>query len=264
MFLARCSPCSDLARIATIVAFVASVACTGPQQREEEMLEQSDYHYQLGVGHFQAREIPNAIRELLAAVEIRPEYPAALYLLGFIYQGRLDYPEAERYYLATLALEPEALEVKNNLGTIYLAQERWEDAEEIFRALTRTPTYITPGHAHNNLGLSLMRQGRAREAVEQFDMAIMFQPELCLAYTNKGEALESMGVHADAIESYEDCIALSGCNDYQLPRYRLGIMLLEAGDTMGGLGYLAECADIAPSTELGERCVEYLEAAGIH
>lgn len=263
MPLADFSRFSELARATALAVLIATLGCTGPQQREEEINEQADYHYQLGVGHFQAGEIPNAIRELLEAIELKPAYPAALYLLGFIYQGRRDYDEAERYYLLTLEHEPEALEVRNNLGTLYLAEERWEDAEVVFRELTRAPTYITPGHAHNNLGLALMRQGRTREAIEQFDMAIMFQPELCLAYANKGEALESLGVWVEAVESYEDCIDISDCSDYQLPRYRLGVLLLQTADAHRGLDMLVECVDIAPNSEIGERCLEYLEAAGI-
>lgn len=82
---------------ASILALVALLAaCSGSQRRPDaETLRASDFHYQLAIGHWQAQEIPTAINELQQALQLHPDNIDALFLLGFIYQGRLNYAETE-------------------------------------------------------------------------------------------------------------------------------------------------------------------------
>ena len=231
----------------------------GPQQREQEATHQSDFHYQLAVGHYHAREAPIAIRELLAAIELDDENIDAIYILGYIYQGRRDYVEAERLYRRALEIDAERYDIRNSLGTILLQKEMWEEAEDLFRGLTRVPTYVTPGHAHNNLGWALFQQRRYDEAIEQFEMAIMFQPELCQAYNNQGMAEEELQFVRQAMESYED--AIERCTNYAEPRYRLGAIYWQMGDVEIALELFEECVELEPNSEFGDRCWEYVDSA---
>lgn len=219
-------------------------------------MQKSDFHFQLAIGHYNAHEGPIAIRELLTSLDYNADNVDALYLLGFIYQGRRDYVEAERLYTRALEIEPDRYDIRNALGTVMLQEERWEQAEDLFRTLTRVPTYITPGHAHNNLGWALYNQRRYDDAAEQFEMAIMFQPELCQAYNNQGLTEEALGLTRAAMESYED--AIERCDRYAEPRYRLGAIYWRMGDLETGLDLFEECYDIAPESEYGERCWEYV------
>lgn len=247
-------------RLAPFAAAVAllSAACTGPQSRpDEEAIEQSDFHYQLSIGHWQASEVPIAIRELNTSLELNPDNKDALFLLGFIYQGRRNFAEAERLYRHALSVDPEWYEVTNNLGAVYLAQERWVDAENVFRELTAAPTYATPGHAYNNLGWALYNQGLYSEALENFDLAILFQPEHCLAYNNKGLAYEAMNNFRQAVGAYED--AIQRCDDYQEPFYRLPVLLIRLDrDVDHAFELLAQCVELGAETPIGLRCNEYL------
>ncbi|MFT4704800.1 MAG: Tfp pilus assembly protein PilF [Bradymonadia bacterium] len=226
------------------------------QARQEEANEQSDFHYRLSIGHYNAQEVPIAIRELNHSLELNPENVDALYLLGFIYQGRRDYEEAERLYTIALSLADERHDIRNALGTVYLETERWEAAEELFRALTRIPTYFTPGHAHNNLGWALMSQGDHSQAVEQFELAVLFQPELCPAYNNRGIAQEELGLLRAAERAYED--AIERCSSYAEPRYRLGVLLWREGEIEAAEELFEECEDMGPNSDFGRRCAEYL------
>jgi len=240
--------------IALLLSF-ALAACTGPQQRDEEEYEEADFHYQLAQGYFQNGEVPFAIRELQLTLEVIPDHVGALYLLGFIYQGRMDYPMAESYYEAALDVFPGRFDIRNNLGSVYLAQSRWADAEDTFRALTREPTYSTPGHAHNNLGWALYEQGRTREAIDQFEMALMFQPDLCLAWNNAGLAWAEMGNAIEARHYLQN--AVDRCNDYAEPRYRLAQLLIATGgDPADAVELFEECVELG--SEWARRCAEYL------
>ena len=132
-------------------------------------------------------------------------------------------------------------------------------AAEIFRELTRNPTYVTPGHAHNNLGWAYYNMGMRDEALEQFQLAVMFQPEHCLAYNNQGMIYEEMGNVRQAERAYES--AISRCADYPEPRYRLGVILSASGDYSDlsrAHDLFQECYDASPESSYGQRCLEYL------
>ncbi len=221
----------------------------------------SDYHFQLAVGHYRAREVPQALRELLAALEQNPDNADALYLLGFIYQGRGDFEMAETYYRQAIEIRPDAYDIQNNLGTVYLEQERWDEAAVIFRELTRAPTYLTPEHALNNLGWAQYNLGLYREALDNFELAVEFQPEHCLAWNNQGLAWERLDNLPDARRAYD--AAVRRCDDYPEPRYNLAMIALNVdGDTETARTLLQECVDAQPESNLGRRCLEYLEALG--
>jgi Tfp pilus assembly protein PilF len=238
--------------------FVLAAGCSGTQRPlDEEQIQASDFHYQLAIGHWQSNEGPVAIRELNSSLEINPDNEQALFLLGFIYQGRRQYAETERLYRHALLVRPEWHEVMNNLGVVMLEQERWAEAEELYRDLTNMPTYVTPGHAFNNLGMALVEQRRLPDALENFELAIMFQPEHCLAHNNRGMVLEELGNFRAAVGAYDDAIEL--CGEYQEPHYRLPLLLLRLDrEPERAIELLMTCVELGEDTPFGLRCQEYV------
>ena len=233
-------------------------ACSGPQQNAEQ-LELSDYHYQLAVGHYRAREVPYALRELLTSIGLNEDNTSALYLLGFIYQGRRDFEMAEQYYLQALGLNPELHEIKNNLGTVYLEQSRWEEAATLFRELTRVPTYMTPEHALNNLGWAQYNLGLYRDALTNFQLAVEFGPDHCLAWNNQGLAFEALDNLTDARRAYQQ--AIRRCDEYPEPHYNLAIIAMNVDQNVEeAIALFQACVDAAPDSRFGTRCQEYLDA----
>ena len=250
-------------RFAFAVSLTLLTACGGPAAEDSaEASRQSDFHYQLSLGHYRAREVPHAIEELTEAIRLYPANADAHFMLGFIFQGRQEYTRAIAEYRRALELRPGWFEVRNNLGSIYLATADWQEAVDIFQPLTEEPTYRTPGNAHNNLGWALFKMRRYDEAAEHFRSAVQFQPELCQGYNNQGLTYEAMGQPAEARRAYEGCIARSGCKRYSEPRYRLANLLLTSGDMEGALAQFQACADAETGTQFAESCREYLKAAG--
>jgi Tfp pilus assembly protein PilF len=230
-------------------------ACGSPQSRDDEAVEQSDFHLNLARGHFAAHEMPQAIRELYVSLELRPDNVDALFLLGFIHQGRMEYTEAEDYYLRALAADEDRLDVVNNLGTVYLTLRDWPRAEDLFTRLVSEPTYLTPGTARNNLGWAIYNQGRTREALDLFEQALLFQPDLCQAYNNAGTAHADLGDWREAIRRFED--AIERCATYAEPRYRLGVLIADS-DPARARALFDECHTLGPDSTWGRRCGEYL------
>ena len=118
----------------------------------------------------------------MTSLELHPENVDALYLLAFIYQGRRDYAESERLYEQALTLQ----RAKRH-------QERARHGLPSDRALVRRRGVLPRAHPCADLfdpgprlqqpRLGAFNQGRVSEALEQFERAIEFQPELCLATT---------------------------------------------------------------------------------
>lgn len=251
---------SALLALAIILPLTSqSVGCAGAQAEAEAAIEQSDFHYQLAVGHYQAREVPQAIGELEISLALDPNNARALFMMAFIFQGRRDYDRAIGYYEQALVARPNWHEAMNNLGTTYLQTSRWEEAVEVYEELTSFPTYSTPGHAHNNLGWAYYQLGRTRQALEQFTLALMFQPEHCLAWNNQGIVHQDLGNIQESRRSFEQ--AVSQCANYAEPRYRLGSLLLALPqpDLSRVQTLFQECFDLEPLGAFGRRCEEYLE-----
>lgn len=87
---------------------------------------------------------------------------------GHQVRGQNDYalkmfPEAEREYLQAIALRPDLPGLRLELGLVYAAQSEWEKAEEQFRGEAR----LQPGNAEAayRLGDALLQRGKMKEAV---------------------------------------------------------------------------------------------------
>lgn len=81
--------------------------------------------------------------------------------------------------------------------------------------------------ARNNLGRALLREGRAAEALAQFDQAVRLGPDSAEVRTNRGDALEQTGRTADAQAEYQAAAKLDP--RFAGARYNLGRALLQSG-----------------------------------
>lgn len=239
------------------VFVVAGCAVFQSSGEEDEVMEQAQWHYEMGNGYFESNDTTHAIGELTQAVELDPDHLEAHYLLGFIYMGRRNYTRAIRHFREALRIEPNYHFARNNLGTVYLAMERWEEAVEEFQKLLDEAMYTTPELAHNNLGWAYFKMGRHAEALEHFRMAIYLSPDMCLADNNKGQVYEEMGNTSYAKRHFRR--AIEKCpREFQEPHFHLGRLLQQEGDA-NATAHFERCVEIKSRTDLAERCRQYLE-----
>ena len=235
----------------------ALTGCVGAEEKaEKKRLESAEFHYKMGAGYFDSKEIALAIRELTQALELNPDIPQAHYLLGFIYMGRRDYTKATRHFKEVLRLEPSYHPARNNLGAVYLATERWRDAVELYGTLLDEPLYATPELAHNNIGWAKYQLRRYSEALEHLRMAIFLKPQFCLGYNNLGLVYRAMGNRGEAQRHFRKAIERCPQN-YAEPHFNLGKLLQEEGHRQAR-AHFARCAQIQPHSNLAERCRQYV------
>lgn len=254
---------SALLSLAIVVMALGAVSlvsgCAGVDEKEEQQkkVKDADWHYKMGAGYFESREIPLAIRELHKSLELNPDHHEAHYLLGFIYMGRRDYPKSIRHFKETLRIEPDYHFAKNNLGTVYLAMERWRAAAELFGQLLEQPLYTTPELAHNNLGWAYFNLRKYQKAIEHFNMAIFLKPQMCLAYNNLGRTYAAMAQVSKAERQYRKAIEKCPRN-YAEPHFHLAKLLQRIGDP-NARQHFRQCMEIQPDSNLAERCRQYLQ-----
>jgi Tfp pilus assembly protein PilF len=133
-------------------------------------------HYLNGVGYYNKKDYPQAIKSIRRAIDLEPEEKAdelsAIYtVLGDIYNTTKDYKLSDSSYNAALKLNPRNATVLNNYA-YYLSvrNTRLEDAAK----MSLESLKIRPGEGTflDTYGWILYQQGKYREALEYIQKAI--------------------------------------------------------------------------------------------
>ena len=120
-------------------------------------------------------------------------------------QQRGDLGEAERLYAQIVNRTP-APEALVNYGNVLGRQGRAAEAiAQYDRALALAPTLLP---ALFNRGNALLELGRPDEAVASYDKAVALNPSLAGLWNNRGTALRSARRPGEALASFERAIAL--------------------------------------------------------
>ena len=173
----------------------------------------------LGIAQLETGRFAEAITNLQAALQKRPNDPDLLYYLGraggLLSKQSIDtllsaYPdsarahqsmgenllvlrrtdEAQKEYQQALKLRPDTPHLHLELGQVFALASRWPEAEEQFRAETK----LQPGNAEAayRLGDALLRQGKAREARSALEHSNKLQSQMpeTLYALGKAESLD--------------------------------------------------------------------------
>ena len=147
-----------------------------------------------------------ALRELDAALRIKPDYADAWVELGNIRHARGDLSGAEEAYARALSFSPSLEGAYYNLGNIYHQQGRQAEAIEQYRqALRRHPGFA---RAHNNLGQACEANGQPEQALTEYRAALDADPGLAQAWYNLAALTEKMGDTGQARAAYFEAYQL--------------------------------------------------------
>lgn len=233
-------------------------------------------HYNLGVAYMRARRYEDAIKQYRAALELQPNYYAALNNLGNVLAALERYEEAAGFFRAAAAADPrkaapwnnlatlrshlgqeiEALNLYNealarqpcspavnyNLGNTYSALQRYHEAIRHYEiALGNCPT---PFPVHINLGLALLRVGQTQQAEYHANRALSLSPDAPPALWLQALChLQNNRPH-DAIPLLHR--ALEHNDRYAEAHLALGTALRRLGDTNTALAHLYRAVALQP------------------
>jgi uncharacterized protein (TIGR02466 family) len=214
-------------------------------------------------------------------LEVRPDHPDALHLLGIVARqsgrpeaaidligraiaadgrnptyhsnlgtafeaaGRRD--AALAAYRRAVELKPDFFEAHQKLGTLLQATGKHEEAVAVLRRAVE----LRPGAAevHLTLGTALAKLGRHEEARAAFRRAAELKPELADAHFGLAGALRALGREDEALAALRRTIETKPDHDPAL--FTLSTFLLERGDARG----LLEACDAWLARDAGNRRV---------
>jgi tetratricopeptide (TPR) repeat protein len=129
-------------------------------------------------------------------------------------------------YRKILEVDPEHPDALHLLGVIaHQAGNNDEAIDLIQRALRHRPANAL---YHGNLGLTLQARGQLPEALAEYDRAIALQPAEPGFHNNKGNARRERGELREAIDCYRQALSLNP--GYAEAYYNLGVALQEQGN----------------------------------
>jgi tetratricopeptide (TPR) repeat protein len=200
--------------------------------------EHPDTLHLLGLVTYRLNRIPEALGFLHAAVERQASSSIYWFNLGVVSQKAGHSEQAIAAYQKAVALNPRYSDAYGNLGNVF---RDCGDLTSAVRAYEQT-LKLNPSHAdtHNNLGVARKEQGLIEEAITSYRRAIELKPTHAEALNNLGLALMEIGTLHDAIASFQQ--ALSLIPGYHSARYNLGMARLWVGDDARAVECLQQVA----------------------
>lgn len=141
-----------------------------PDKTSEASVEQqSAQHYNRAKLYFEQLRFIEAERELREALRLKPAYPEAHDLLGFVL-AQLGKGEVGQHAREAIRLKPDSAQLRANLGSELLFENKYAEAERAYReALKLDPSLVV---ALKGLAESLQRQGKTKEAIGYWQRAM--------------------------------------------------------------------------------------------
>ena len=197
-----------------------------PQSQQKATLNPLAKIVQEALKHHQAGEMDEAEALYRKAIKMRPNYPDALHLLGFLCHDRNQNEEAIEWMRKAIAADPKQPLFHSNLGTIFGSMGEQDKAILCYqKALKLQPKYV---NAICNLGNALKDQGKLDEAIKWHKKSLEIQPDFHEGYNNLGIVLQESGKREEAIECYRK--ALEIMPEYHVACNNLGYALHDAGE----------------------------------
>ena len=139
-----------------------------------------------GMQAHESKQIEEAGRLYLAAVNLEPDNPDALHLLGILHGQFGDDQVAVTLIRRAIELNPQEAMFHNNLGNVLLNLNQVEEAEPCYRQAVQLDT--ARYDAQNNLAVLLGRRGEIEGAEAEFKKLLKLAP----GFTDARENLASM------------------------------------------------------------------------
>lgn len=147
---------------------------------------------------------PKAFRHYHLAVELSPDYDAALMNLGNLYRDQGDLANAEKYLKAALEVTPSFATAWMNLGIVQAAKKKFDIALQSYQnALKYRKNYA---NCYYNMGNLYLDRKNNNEALRHWQLAVAIKPTLRQAWTNILTMLDSQARYDQALRVSDNAL----------------------------------------------------------
>jgi len=244
-------------KFALLILVVALASCMGKAKAPPEYLqEKARICKDRALAYYEAGEIPEALREALAAREAAPKDPEIYNLLGLIYLKRKDYETALKYFEKAINLDPKYSEALNNVGSVYLLKMELEQAITYFNQALQNPLYQKPFIALTNLAYAYHLKGDEKKAILYLDQALHYNPRYYLAYFYRGLMAFEKGKWETAKIYFHRAVRFH--RQDMGSRYYLGLSCFRLGDKEKAAKIWRSIVQLAPESTWALKAEEML------
>ena len=177
------------------------------------------------------RDYPDADKWLTRSLQKDPRDSEGWYYLGRTKYNENRFAEAISAFQKYLELDPKSVKGEDNLGLSYQGLGRTEEATAAYRTAISWQEHILtqdPG-PFINLGVLLLDQNHAQEAIPYLQRAIAISPQETRAHEQLGKAYERLAQFPNAREEFEKALELAPQNSRL--HYMLGQVYQKQGLT---------------------------------
>ena len=158
-------------------------------------------------------------------LQVTPDHPDALHLLGMIGKSRGQLDLAEKLIRRSVAVRPDFAAAHYNLGNVLRDRGQLDEAAAAYRgALARNPDYAEAAYALGNL---LRDQEALDGAIDMFTQALAARPDYYEARHNRANALRELGRVEESIADLQQVVAQ--VPDLPEAHYNLALSLFMCG-----------------------------------
>jgi len=224
-----------------------------------------DAHRRLGMVYMRTNRMDQALASLEKAVELDPNNFKSYQDLGTLYREQGNLTQAAQLFEKCVALASDEPDTHYILGTVYQDQGRFAESERELRAaiaLQPTPPAL------NNLGITLMEQGKDLEAIPFLSQAAAGMRERYLGLMNLGNAYwrskqmeASRRAYARSLELAEEELARDPRDG--LVRARVAFLCARLGNRARAESEIAQALHLSPEdADTRDMAVDTYEALG--
>lgn len=152
------------------------------------------------------------------------------------------YGDIDTLWRTTCARNPESWLAHNNLGNSLLQEGKPDAAIAQYQEVLRLDH--KNAEACYNIGSALMQKGKMDDAIVQYRQTLQLDPNYSDAYINLGNALLQEGKAGDAMAQYLAALKI-GPNDAKA-HYNLGIVLFQQGKVDEAIAHFERAVQINP------------------
>ncbi|MCL1860327.1 MAG: type IV pilus biogenesis/stability protein PilW [Proteobacteria bacterium] len=145
-----------------------------PASKEEE---RARIHIERGKEYFFGLRRPDlALDAARTALEVKPGYPPAYHLMGWVYMELKQNAQADDAFRRALSAAPGDPDFNNSYGWFLCTQKRVSEAMSRFATSAANPYYLYKTQPHTNAGLCLLENNEVERAGVQFSKALEADP----------------------------------------------------------------------------------------
>jgi tetratricopeptide (TPR) repeat protein len=189
-----------------------------------------------------------ALAEFGKALKADPSYYRTYQELGSAYVQRANYDEAAKYLAKEVELAPGEPAAHFALGVNDMNRGRFAEAEKELHnsiALQATPAAL------HTLGVTLIYEGRDREAADFIQRALEQLPDRYLYWFNLGVAYRRMNQRAESIHAFRRGLSLAEAEMARDPRdgmvrSQLAMLCAQLGDRSRAESEIAQALELSP------------------